>query len=180
MLKPPGTTTLFHLVLFSPNTKETTHKACKCTEAVSPQGSSESPCHIYSRDHPFLNWLVNTLRGDWLLSYTRTFKAALYDSNLGKSGNFLKPKRWNKFPNTYAGTVSRKEIFLCCCKIFKEIRIRYNIAGWLYKNKDPLNETVVGLLQSSMPLLAQLFKAEEAAPGAKKGPLPSRLFQLSI
>lgn len=51
---------------------------------------------------------------------------------------------------------------------FQRKRIQHNIAGWLYKNKDPLNETVVGLLQSSMPLLAQLFKAEEAAPGAKK------------
>lgn len=45
----------------------------------------------------------------------------------------------------------------------------YNISGWLEKNKDPLNETVVGLYQkSSMSLLAQLFKEEEAAAGAKK------------
>lgn len=45
----------------------------------------------------------------------------------------------------------------------------YNISGWLEKNKDPLNETVVGLYQkSSMPLLAQLFKEEEASAGAKK------------
>lgn len=41
-------------------------------------------------------------------------------------------------------------------------------AGWLCKNKDPLNETVVGLLQPSMAFLAQLFKAEEAPLGAKK------------
>lgn len=45
----------------------------------------------------------------------------------------------------------------------------YNISGWLEKNKDPLNETVVGLFQkSSMPLLALLFKEEETAAGAKK------------
>ncbi len=41
-------------------------------------------------------------------------------------------------------------------------------AGWLCKNKDPLNETVVGLLQPFMAFLAQLFKAEEAPLGAKK------------
>ncbi|XP_036404633.1 myosin-16-like [Megalops cyprinoides] len=86
-----------------------------------------------------------------------TFKAALYDNHLGKSNNFLKPKGGKKGPEAhfelvhYAGTVG------------------YNISGWLEKNKDPLNETVVGLFQkSSMPLLALLFKEEEAAPGAKK------------
>jgi len=46
--------------------------------------------------------------------------------------------------------------------------VGHSIAGWLCKNKDPLNETVVGLLQSSLPLLAQPFKAEEAARGKKK------------
>lgn len=48
-------------------------------------------------------------------------------------------------------------------------QVGYNIAGWLEKNKDPLNETVVGLFQkSSMHLLALLFKEEEAAAGTKK------------
>ncbi len=48
-------------------------------------------------------------------------------------------------------------------------QVGYNITSWLEKNKDPLNETVVGLFQkSSMHLLAQLFKEEEAAGGAKK------------
>ncbi|XP_076123191.1 myosin-16-like [Alosa pseudoharengus] len=86
-----------------------------------------------------------------------TFKAALYDNHLGKSSNFLKPKGGKKGPEAhfelvhYAGTVG------------------YNIAGWLEKNKDPLNETVVGLFQkSSMPLLAILFKEEEVAAGVKK------------
>ncbi|XP_035852694.1 myosin-16-like [Sander lucioperca] len=86
-----------------------------------------------------------------------TFKAALYDNHLGKSSNFLKPKGGKKGPEAhfelvhYAGTVG------------------YNIAHWLEKNKDPLNETVVGLFQkSSMPLLALLFKEEEAAAGTKK------------
>lgn len=43
-------------------------------------------------------------------------------------------------------------------------QVGYNITGWLEKNKDPLNETVVGLFQKSgMPLLCTLFKEEEAA-----------------
>eukprot|EP00064_Thunnus_orientalis_P013085 superscaffoldBa00002087_g13122 len=86
-----------------------------------------------------------------------TFKAALYDNHLGKSSNFLKPKGGKKGAEAhfelvhYAGTVG------------------YNIASWLEKNKDPLNETVVGLFQkSSMHLLAQLFKEEEGATGSKK------------
>uniref|UniRef100_A0A3B4AC58 Myosin motor domain-containing protein n=1 Tax=Periophthalmus magnuspinnatus TaxID=409849 RepID=A0A3B4AC58_9GOBI len=86
-----------------------------------------------------------------------TFKAALHDNHLGKSANFLKPKGGKKGTEAhfelvhYAGTVG------------------YNITGWLEKNKDPLNETVVGLFQkSSMPLLALLFKEEEAAAGTKK------------
>nr|ABB96414.1 masticatory myosin heavy chain 2M [Canis lupus familiaris] len=87
-----------------------------------------------------------------------TFKAALYDNHLGKSNNFLKPKGGKgKGPEAhfelvhYAGTVA------------------YNITGWLEKNKDPLNETVVGLFQkSSLGLLALLFKEEEAPAGSKK------------
>nr|XP_020476914.1 myosin-16-like [Monopterus albus] len=86
-----------------------------------------------------------------------TFKTALYDNHLGKSANFLKPKGGKKGAEVhfelvhYAGTVG------------------YNTAGWLEKNKDPLNETVVGLFQkSSMPLLALLFREEEAAAGVKK------------
>ncbi|XP_024920049.1 myosin-16-like isoform X3 [Cynoglossus semilaevis] len=87
-----------------------------------------------------------------------TFKASLYDNHVGKSSNFLKPKGGRKGAEVhfelvhYAGTVG------------------YNIVGWLEKNKDPLNETVVGLFQkSSMPLLALLFKEEEGgATGTKK------------
>ncbi|XP_033023087.1 myosin-16 [Lacerta agilis] len=87
-----------------------------------------------------------------------TFKAALYDNHLGKSPNFLKPKGGKgkgaeaHFELVhYAGTVG------------------YNISGWLEKNKDPLNETVVGLFQKSgMALLCTLFKEEEAAAGTTK------------
>ncbi|GCC29929.1 myosin-16-like [Chiloscyllium punctatum] len=86
-----------------------------------------------------------------------TFKAALYDNHLGKSNNFLKPKGGKgKSQATfeiihYAGTVG------------------YNTHGWLEKNKDPLNETVVGLFQkSSQALLPVLFKEEEGAAPTKK------------
>lgn len=57
----------------------------------------------------------------------------------------------------------------------------YNISGWLEKNKDPLNETVVGLYQkSSMSLLAQLFKEEEAAAGVKKQKKGSSFLTVSV
>ncbi|XP_036613873.1 myosin-8 isoform X2 [Trichosurus vulpecula] len=89
-----------------------------------------------------------------------SFKNKLYDQHLGKSSNFQKPKPTKGKGEAhfslihYAGTVD------------------YNIAGWLDKNKDPLNETVVGLYQkSSMKTLANLFSAyaaAEAEGGAKK------------
>eukprot|EP00062_Callorhinchus_milii_P004844 gi/632943620/ref/XP_007887045.1/ PREDICTED: myosin-4-like isoform X2 [Callorhinchus milii] len=89
-----------------------------------------------------------------------SFKNKLYDQHLGKSNNFLKPKPVKGRPEAhfslvhYAGTVD------------------YNITGWLEKNKDPLNETVVGLFQkSSVKLLAQLYAASaaEADSNPKKG-----------
>ncbi|XP_014916407.1 myosin-6-like [Poecilia latipinna] len=75
-----------------------------------------------------------------------TFKAKLYDNHLGKSNNFQKPRVIKGKPEAhfalvhYAGTVD------------------YNINNWLVKNKDPLNETVVGLYQkSTLKLLGILF-----------------------
>uniref|UniRef100_A0A3B4YKE5 Myosin motor domain-containing protein n=1 Tax=Seriola lalandi dorsalis TaxID=1841481 RepID=A0A3B4YKE5_SERLL len=75
-----------------------------------------------------------------------TFKAKLYDNHLGKSNNFQKPRIIKGKPEAhfslvhYAGTVD------------------YNIMNWLVKNKDPLNETVVGLFQkSNLKLLGILF-----------------------
>ncbi|NXP71053.1 MYSS protein, partial [Ramphastos sulfuratus] len=75
-----------------------------------------------------------------------SFKNKLYDQHLGKSSNFQKPKPTKGKTEAhfslvhYAGTVD------------------YNITGWLEKNKDPLNETVIGLYQkSSLKTLALLF-----------------------
>uniref|UniRef100_A0A8C2W5S9 Myosin heavy chain 1 n=1 Tax=Chinchilla lanigera TaxID=34839 RepID=A0A8C2W5S9_CHILA len=87
-----------------------------------------------------------------------SFKNKLYEQHLGKSNNFQKPKPAKGKPEAhfslvhYAGTVD------------------YNIIGWLDKNKDPLNETVVGLyLKSSMKTLAYLFSGAAAAAEAESG-----------
>ncbi|XP_037647337.1 myosin-1-like isoform X4 [Sebastes umbrosus] len=75
-----------------------------------------------------------------------SFKNKLYDQHLGKNSIFQKPKPCKGKVEAhfslmhYAGTVD------------------YNISGWLEKNKDPLNDTVVQLYQkASLKLLSQLF-----------------------
>uniref|UniRef100_A0A6I8N447 Myosin-7B n=1 Tax=Ornithorhynchus anatinus TaxID=9258 RepID=A0A6I8N447_ORNAN len=93
-----------------------------------------------------------------------SFKNKLYDQHLGKSNNFQKPKLAKGKAEAhfslmhYAGTVD------------------YNISGWLDKNKDPLNETVVGLYQkASVKLLCFLYsnyaatEAESGGSGSGKG-----------
>jgi myosin heavy subunit len=51
---------------------------------------------------------------------------------------------------------------------FSTYKVPYNIAGWLDKNKDPINETVVELLQGSKEHLVQtlFMPPEEPAAGA--------------
>ncbi|XP_075897746.1 myosin-7-like [Nelusetta ayraudi] len=81
-------------------------------------------------------------------STDHSFKAKLYDNHLGKSQNFQRPRpdKKRKYETHfevvhYAGVVP------------------YNITGWLDKNRDPLNETVVVLFQkSSNKLIASLFE----------------------
>merc|ERR1719228_3131354 len=91
----------------------------------------------------------------------KTFIDKLTAAHLGKSkayGKAGKPKKAGQVQahfelHHYAGSVP------------------YNIASWLEKNKDPLNETVVGLLSKSKePLVAHLFPAAvpEAGGGRKK------------
>ncbi|XP_042365992.1 myosin-6-like [Plectropomus leopardus] len=87
-----------------------------------------------------------------------TFKAKLYDNHLGKSPNFQKPRVVKGKAEAhfslvhYAGTVD------------------YNITNWLVKNKDPLNETVVGLYQkSNLKLLSVLFAGYAGADSADAG-----------
>uniref|UniRef100_A0A8C2WD12 Myosin heavy chain n=1 Tax=Cyclopterus lumpus TaxID=8103 RepID=A0A8C2WD12_CYCLU len=77
-----------------------------------------------------------------------SFKTKLYDNHFGKSANFQRPRldKKRKYETHfelvhYAGVVP------------------YNITGWLDKNRDPLNETVVALFQkSSHKLMAGLFE----------------------
>uniref|UniRef100_M3ZPQ1 Myosin heavy chain, fast skeletal muscle-like n=1 Tax=Xiphophorus maculatus TaxID=8083 RepID=M3ZPQ1_XIPMA len=83
-----------------------------------------------------------------------TFKNKLNDQHLGKSKAYEKPKPGKGKAEAhfslvhYAGTVD------------------YNITGWLDKNKDPLNDSVVQLYQKSAnKLLCLLY----AGGGGKKG-----------
>lgn len=85
------------------------------------------------------------------------FKPKLYDNHLGKTNIFQKPRVGKGKAEAhfalahYAGTVD------------------YNISGWLVKNKDPPNETVVGLYQKSyLKLLSHLFSSYAEAEGAEK------------
>ncbi|XP_041936420.1 myosin heavy chain, fast skeletal muscle-like [Alosa sapidissima] len=88
-----------------------------------------------------------------------TFKNKLYDQHLGKNKAFEKPKPKKGKPEAhfsmvhYAGTVD------------------YNVTGWLDKNKDPLNDSVVQLYQKSgVKLLPVLYPpvVEESGGGKKK------------
>nr|XP_060620527.1 myosin-1B [Anolis sagrei ordinatus] len=97
-----------------------------------------------------------------------SFKNKLYDQHLGKCKNFEKPKPGKGKAEAhfalvhYAGTVD------------------YNISGWLEKNKDPLNETVIQLYQkSSMKTLALLFadRPPEEGSGKKAGKKKGSSFQ---
>ncbi|XP_043079507.1 myosin heavy chain, fast skeletal muscle-like isoform X3 [Puntigrus tetrazona] len=81
-----------------------------------------------------------------------SFKNKLHDQHLGKCAAFQKPKPAKGKAEAhfslvhYAGTVD------------------YNIVGWLDKNKDPLNDSVVQLYQkSSVKVLAFLYAAHASA-----------------
>uniref|UniRef100_H2ZQ31 Myosin motor domain-containing protein n=1 Tax=Ciona savignyi TaxID=51511 RepID=H2ZQ31_CIOSA len=88
-----------------------------------------------------------------------TFKDKLYQNHLGKSKAFGKPVKKTKYEAHfelyhYAGT--------------------YNICGWLEKNKDPLNNSVVDLYKkASLKLMQTIWEGyvspEEAASGGGKG-----------
>uniref|UniRef100_A0A8C5SBI5 Myosin heavy chain 3 n=1 Tax=Laticauda laticaudata TaxID=8630 RepID=A0A8C5SBI5_LATLA len=91
----------------------------------------------------------------------QSFKNKLYDQHLGKSANFQKPKLVKGKPEAHFSLVHYAGI------------VDYNIGGWLEKNKDPLNETVVGLYQkSSIKILANLyatFASRDDGTTKKKG-----------
>uniref|UniRef100_A0A665SXW2 Myosin heavy chain, fast skeletal muscle-like n=1 Tax=Echeneis naucrates TaxID=173247 RepID=A0A665SXW2_ECHNA len=74
-----------------------------------------------------------------------TFKNKMYDQHLGKSAPFQKPKPAKGKAEAhfslvhYAGTVD------------------YNVVGWLDKNKDPLNDSVVQLYQNILNKILKCF-----------------------
>ncbi|XP_052595887.1 myosin-15 [Peromyscus californicus insignis] len=87
----------------------------------------------------------------------KTFETKLFDNHFGKSPYFQKPASSGKNSEVhfelahYAGVVP------------------YNVSGWLGKNKDILNETVVALLQkSSNRVLASLFTKDFLSGSAKQ------------
>ncbi|XP_069056508.1 myosin-1B-like [Pleurodeles waltl] len=98
-----------------------------------------------------------------------SFKNKLYDQHLGKCNNFQKPKPTKGKAEAhfalvhYAGTVD------------------YNITGWLEKNKDPLNDSVIQLYQkASVKLLSLLYTsygAEAETSGKKAGKKKGGSFQ---
>ncbi|XP_045920302.1 myosin-6-like [Micropterus dolomieu] len=100
-----------------------------------------------------------------------TFKAKLYDNHLGKSPNFQKPRVVKGKPEAHFSLAHYAGI------------VDYNICNWLVKNKDPLNETVVGLYQkSTLKLLAVLFAGyssadSDAGKGGKGGKKKGSSFQ---
>ncbi|CAL4070936.1 unnamed protein product [Meganyctiphanes norvegica] len=85
----------------------------------------------------------------------KTFQEKLVANHEGKSAPFLKPKGNSHFGiQHYAGVV------------------HYNITGWLEKNKDPLNDTVVDQLKKgSNELVVRLFSNHpgQSEPEDKKG-----------
>ncbi|XP_067107344.1 myosin-7-like [Osmerus mordax] len=84
-----------------------------------------------------------------------TFKSKLYDNHLGKNPNFQKPRIVKGRPEAHFSLVHYAGI------------VDYNIGNWLVKNKDPLNETVVGLFQkSNLKMLAVLFTGYAGADAA--------------
>jgi len=83
-----------------------------------------------------------------------TFKAKLYETHEKKNPAFVKPK------------VGKKSVAHFICKHYAG-DVGYNLDGWLDKNKDPLNPSVVELLQKSKWGLVKVLFA--AAPEADSG-----------
>ena len=89
----------------------------------------------------------------------KTFLEKVFHQHMGKSPNLSKPKPSGKPKGMeahfeiihYAGTVA------------------YNTNGWLERNKDPLNETVVALMAAGKDkVLSSLFEVPQQESGKKK------------
>merc|ERR1712088_1136344 len=96
-------------------------------------------------------------------SSDQTFCAKLIDNLLGKEPNFCKPT-YKTDKDAHFGVVHYAAM------------VSYNLTGWLFKNKDPLNDTIVEMLKNgSNPLLVTVFADHPGQPieakkddGAKK------------
>jgi myosin heavy chain 6/7 len=89
----------------------------------------------------------------------QTFAEKLTTNHLGKSAPFLKPKPPK--PGIQAGHFAIAH--------YAGI-VTYSITGWLEKNKDPLNETVVGQFKTgSNNLLIEIFSEPAPDAGADGG-----------
>jgi len=88
----------------------------------------------------------------------KTYLEKLMGKHLGKNDKFGKPKPAKKgLPEAhfslghYAGTVG------------------YNVTGWLFKNKDPVNEAVVGMMQEASNGVVNTVFQEKDTGEKKKG-----------
>jgi myosin heavy chain 6/7 len=88
----------------------------------------------------------------------KTYLEKLMGKHLGKHKSFGKPKPPKKgMPEAhfevhhYAGTVG------------------YNVTGWLYKNKDPVNEAIIGMMASAGNAICALVFTEKDTGEKKKG-----------
>jgi len=88
----------------------------------------------------------------------KTYLEKLINKHLGKHQSFGKPKPPKKgMPEAhfeiyhYAGTVG------------------YNVTGWLFKNKDPVNDAIIGMMQSATNEIVSLVFQEKDTGEKKKG-----------
>merc|ERR1712042_366458 len=88
----------------------------------------------------------------------KTYLEKMMGKHLGKHKSFGKPKPPKKgMPEAhfevhhYAGTVG------------------YNVTGWLFKNKDPVNEAVIGMMASAGNAVVALVSTEKDDGTKKKG-----------
>merc|ERR1711981_438526 len=97
-------------------------------------------------EKPMGIWAILEEESNFPKASDKTLEDKLKAQHLGKSPPFAKPQsKTDKNAHFaivhYAGTVS------------------YNVTGWLVKNKDPVNDTVVDILKKSpMPLLVHLWR----------------------
>merc|ERR1719305_508898 len=85
-------------------------------------------------------------------SSDQSFCAKLIDNLLGKEPNFCKPT-YKTDPDAHFGVVHYAAM------------VSYNLTGWLFKNKDPLNDTIVEMLTNgSNPLMVTVFADHPGQP----------------